>query len=117
MNARRTSSVASACGCHRGVLRRPLRLFPDFPVFFYWPVAHFILALQALRLCALQTCRENLGSLLLSSLAMLSAATLSVDWTFLFILLIFIPSLLWTLIVHTVALDNLTVSWTALIPV
>ncbi len=68
---------------------------------FLLAVAHFLLSVQGLRLLALQTPRENLGSVLLSSLMMLSAATLSVDWTYFAFLMLFIFTVIWTLMLHT----------------
>lgn len=73
---------------------------------FLLAVAHFLLGLQALRLMALRTNRENLGSVLVSSLMVLSASTLAIDWTFFVMLLCFLPALVWTLMLHTVALES-----------
>ncbi len=69
---------------------------------FLLTVAHFLLSIQGLRLLALRTNRECLGSLLLSSLTMLSASTLSVEWTFFVFLFGFLLVLIWTLILLTV---------------
>ena len=73
---------------------------------FLLSVAHFLLGLQALRLTALRTNRENLGSVLVSSLMVLSASTLAVDWTFFMVLTFFLPALVWTLMLHTIALES-----------
>ncbi|MFN0117176.1 MAG: transglutaminaseTgpA domain-containing protein [Elusimicrobiota bacterium] len=69
-------------------------------------IAHFLIGLQAIRLLALKTNRENLGSLLISSLMMLSAATLSVDWTFVFVLVMFLPMLIWCLMLHHIYFEK-----------
>jgi transglutaminase-like putative cysteine protease len=68
---------------------------------FLLAIAHFLLSVQGLRLLALQTPRENLGSVLLSSLMMLSAATLSVDWTYFALFVVFILTVIWALMLHT----------------
>jgi len=73
---------------------------------FLLSVAHFLLGIQALRLIALRTNRENLGSALVSSLMVLSASTLAVDWTFFLMLTCFLPALVWTLMLHTIALES-----------
>lgn len=73
---------------------------------FLLAVAHFLLGLQAVRLLALRTTRENLGSVLVSSLTVLSAATLAVDWTFFVLLVLFLPAVVWTLMLHTIVLES-----------
>lgn len=72
---------------------------------FLLAIAHFLLSLQGLRLLALQTHRESMGSILLSSMMLLSASTLSVEWTFLVMLLVFLPVIIWTLTVHNISLE------------
>ena len=67
---------------------------------FLLSVAHFLLGLQGLRLLAIKTVRENLGSVLLSSLMILSASTLAVEWTFFVMLFLFLPTVIWTLILQ-----------------
>ncbi len=68
---------------------------------FLLTVAHFLLSLQGLRLLALRTNRECLGSLLVSSLMMLSASTLSVEWTYFAMLIVFLLCVVWTLMLLT----------------
>jgi transglutaminase-like putative cysteine protease len=65
---------------------------------FLLAVAHFLLLIQSLRLLALVTVRDNIGSVMLSSLMVLSASTLSVDWTFFLVLLLFLPTVVWTVV-------------------
>src|SRR6185436_5068779 len=69
---------------------------------FLLSIAHFLLCLQGLRLLALRTNRECLGSLLLSSLMVLSASTLSVEWTYFVLLVSFLSLVIWTLMLITV---------------
>ena len=73
---------------------------------FLLSVAHFLLCLQGLRLLSLKTARECLGSLLLSSLMILSASTLAVEWTFFVMLFLFLPAVIWTLILHNLVSEN-----------
>ncbi len=73
---------------------------------FLLAVAHFLIGIQAIRLLALNTPRENLGSVLVSSLMILSAATLAVDWTFFLMLIVFLPAVVWTLMLHTIVLES-----------
>lgn len=69
-------------------------------------VAHFLLSLQGLRLLALRSVRDGLGSTLLSSMMLLSASTLSVDWSFFVCFLAFLPLAVWCLILTTLVLDH-----------
>ncbi len=73
---------------------------------FLLTVAHFLLLVQAVRLLALQTNRECFGSVLLSSLMMLSASTLSVDWTYFLMLFVFLVAVIWTLMLLTLLEEN-----------
>ncbi|MCB4756168.1 MAG: DUF3488 and transglutaminase-like domain-containing protein [Elusimicrobia bacterium] len=72
--------------------------FFRFSQSFLLSVAHFLLNVQALRLLSLRTVRENVGSVLLSSMMILSAATLAVEWTFFVILFVFLLAATWTVI-------------------
>jgi hypothetical protein len=72
---------------------------------FLLAVAHFLLSLQGLQLLVLRTHRENLGCILISSMMILSSATLAVEWTFFLFLLLFLPVLIWTLILFTFVSD------------
>lgn len=97
------------------------RLQPLFAIFFFFlavadffflsrsfliAVAHFLLSLQGVRLLSLRTIRDSLGSILLSSMMLLSASTLSVEWTFFIFLSSFLPLAVWTLILMTLASDH-----------
>ena len=61
-------------------------------------VAHFLMSLQALRLLSLKKIRDHVGSAILSSLMVLSSATLASEWTFFLTLVVFLPALIWALI-------------------
>lgn len=74
---------------------------------FLLSIAHFLLCLQGLRLLALRTPRENFGSLMLSSMMILSASTLSTDWSFFLMLALFLPALIWALILLNLSSENL----------
>lgn len=89
---------------------------------FLLSVAHFLLCLQGLRLMALRTNRENLGSVLLSSLMILSASTLAVEWTYFALLTIFLILVIWTLMLHTLLAESSNIReqtfvWRSMIPV
>lgn len=73
---------------------------------FLLTVAIFLLMLQSLRLLALGTLRENVGSVLLSSLMILSASTLAVEWTFFVILFCFLPAVIWTVILINLSFEG-----------
>ncbi|MCG3205372.1 MAG: hypothetical protein KCHDKBKB_02092 [Elusimicrobia bacterium] len=73
---------------------------------FLLTVAHFLLSVQGVRLLSIRTLRESYGSLLLSSLMMLSASTLSVEWTFFLMLFIFLSGVIWTLMLLTLLDDS-----------
>lgn len=73
---------------------------------FLLAVAHFLLGLQGVRLLSLKTPRENFGGILIASLMMLSAATLAIEWTFFMMLLLFLPLVIWALILHNIVIDG-----------
>lgn len=73
---------------------------------FLLTVAHFLLSLQGLRLLALKKLRDSMGSILLSSLMILSAATLAVEWTFFVMLFMFLPAVIWTIILLNLFYEN-----------
>lgn len=73
---------------------------------FLLAVSHFLLMLEALQLLLLRTPRENLGGLLISSLMILSASTLAVEWTYFAFLCLYLPVLVWTLMLHTLIGEN-----------
>ncbi len=77
---------------------------------FLLAVAHFLLMLEALQLLLLRTNRENLGGLLISSLMILSASTLAVEWTYFAFLCLYLPVLIWTLMLHTLVVENADVT-------
>lgn len=94
---------------------------------FLLAVAHFLLLIQGLRFLALQSVRDNIGSVMLSSMMILSACTLSVDWTFFAMVVLFLPTVIWTVIWANIfteyqnlgAADNLDMrasSWRRAVP-
>ncbi len=70
--------------------------FFRFSQSFLMAVAHFLLGIQGLRLLSLRSVRDQVGSVLLSSMMMLSASTLAVEWTFFVMLFLFLPAVIWT---------------------
>lgn len=72
--------------------------FANISQSFLLVVAHFLLLIQALRLLSLVSVRDNIGSVMLSSLMILSASTLSVDWTFFAVLVLFLPAVIWSVV-------------------
>jgi protein-glutamine gamma-glutamyltransferase len=101
----------------RGVIRAMKVIQPLLALFFFafavadflyfsrsflLSVAHFLLMIQGTRFLSMTTSRENLGSVLLSSLMVLSGSTLAIDWTFFAMLLVFVVLVIWTLLLYTV---------------
>lgn len=72
---------------------------------FLLSVAHFLLCLQALQLLVLRTNRENLGGILVSSLMMLSASTLAVEWTYFVLLTYYLLLVIWALVLHNLSFE------------
>src|ERR1044071_1596372 len=73
---------------------------------FLLAIAHFLITLQGLRLLTLRTVRDGLGSILLSSLMILSASTLSIEWTFFVFLSLFLPLAIWCLLLLNILMEN-----------